>query len=557
MATKNDNQLDLALPSAILELGQAFAAVHAGIRVSYRPGVQQPTAEQMDALVDKVLGLVRANPTARRLIGIRERGQDEPERRVRMRAFAMLAFQSLGQPASHLASEISDVAYASMDKKLPPGEAILRARHVIGKMVAAEQVAGGMDGDGVCTKARLPSRALEWLSGGRGSLGFLTANKLVGIMLPGIDDAGETPDAGPPEGGPIPSAKRLRAMIAEKVISLDEQAKALSSLLVMHLARGKMLRDGRDPGTGNQATLLIGNSGCGKTWLMEVAAKAAGCPFASMSATAMTSEAYIGGKLDDLFKALVTKAKGDVKAARFGIAFADEWDKKAFRHGRDVTTLAVQQEVLVPMQGAEFLISGKRSIERPVMFDSRGTFFAFAGAFNGLSEMVRKKTSKSCIGFSDGARTRRQEYVIDSIRDYGYVREWVNRLTAVMFLPDPCLGSLERGAAGGVLDSFNALVGELGIVLFPHDGATTRMAEYALESRTFYRGIKSVWWSIAESAVAGGEKGTVLVGAAEVEAAIAKMSSGSAKGTGGGKPALQEDSFDAQADAGAESDGAE
>jgi len=66
MATKNDSQLDLALPAEILNLGQAFAAIHAGIRASYRAGAQQPTVEQMDALVDKVLRLVRANQTARR-----------------------------------------------------------------------------------------------------------------------------------------------------------------------------------------------------------------------------------------------------------------------------------------------------------------------------------------------------------------------------------------------------------------------------------------------------------------------------------------------------------
>ena len=90
------------------------------------------------------------------------------------------------------------------------------------------------------------------------------------------------------------------------------------------------------------------------------------------------------------------RARGDVRAARFGIAFADEWDKKASRNGRDVTTLAVQQEVLVPMQGAEFLISGKRSMERPIAFNSRGTFFAFAGyitanggnAYTGLGGLV-------------------------------------------------------------------------------------------------------------------------------------------------------------------------
>jgi ATP-dependent Clp protease ATP-binding subunit ClpX len=333
------------------------------------------------------------------------------------------------------------------------------------------------------------------------------------------------------------------------VIGLDEAVGALSGRLVLHLARAKMLAGGQDPGTGNQAVLLAGGSGCGKTWLMEVAAKAVGCPFSSMSATAMTSEGFVGGKLDDLFRALVMRAKGNLKAARFGIAFADEWDKKASRFGREVTTTSIQQEVLVPMQGAEFLISGKRSMERPMTFDSRGTFFAFAGAFNGLSELIRKKTSRSCIGFSAGGRTKQQEYVLDAIRDYGYVREWVNRLTSVMFLPDPTLGSLETAAAGGVLDSFNALVGELGIVLFPHGDSIARMAAYSLESRTFYRGLKSVWWSIAEQAVAGGEKGTVLVGTADVEAAIGRVASGSAGGTAEGKPPLQEEPFDAQADA--------
>ena len=115
-----------------------------------------------------------------------------------------------------------------------------------------------------------------------------------------------------------------------------------------------------------------------------------------------------------------------------------------------MTTLAVTQEVLVPMQGGEFLISGKRSMERPVVFNSHGTFFAFAGAFDGLAELIRKKAGRTCIGFSAGTRTKQQEFILDAIRDYGYIREWVNRLTAVMFLPDPQLGSLEEAASGGV-----------------------------------------------------------------------------------------------------------
>jgi ATP-dependent Clp protease ATP-binding subunit ClpX len=330
---------------------------------------------------------------------------------------------------------------------------------------------------------------------------------------------------------PVPTAKELRSKIAEKVIGLDRQVAALSGLLRMHLARARLIRAGKDGGA-NAAVLLVGSSGCGKTWVLETAGSIIGCPFASVSATAMTSEAFQGGKVDDLFKALVLKAKGDVQAARYGIAFTDEWDAKAMGHSdgnREVTTLCVQQEYLVPMQGAEFLISGKRSMERPIMFDSRGTFFAFAGAFAGLDEVIRKRNGRGCIGFAapSGTRTRKQQYLLDAIAEYGYLKTWTNRLSSVLFLPTPSAESLGRAAAHGILDGVNAVLGELGVVLFPEpDSAIERIVEYALETRTFYRGVRSVWWAAAEAAVSADAKGTVMVTSGEVDTAIGRLATG-------------------------------
>ena len=543
MAPKTED-LDLDLPAQMLELGEMLSSVGSFRRVSPRqPGAKQPDVPQVEAFVNMVLTKATKDATARRLLGLR---QNRDADRIRIKAVAILAWHALRLSSD--SADLGELAASTADPKLPPFEALLRARNELGAAIAVDVIIGRTDGsDGPIRKAHLPGRTLEWLSGGKASMGHLTTSKLMGRLMPkGYDE----PEEQTPAPAKIPSAKELRTLICERVIGLDEQVSALSSRLVMHLARAKMLRAGNDPGTGNQAILLAGNSGCGKTWLMEVAAKASHCPFASLSATAMTSEGFVGGKLDDLFRALVGKAKGEVQVARFGIAFADEWDKKASRFGRDVTTLAVTQEVLVPMQGGEFLISGKRSMERPVVFNSHGTFFAFAGAFDGLAELIRKKAGRTCIGFSAGTRTKQQEFILDAIRDYGYIREWVNRLTAVMFLPDPQLGSLEEAAAGGVLDSFNALVGELGIVLFPHGRSIARMAEYALESGTFFRGVKSVWWSLAASAVASG-KGTVLVGDAEVEAAIGRVASGSASGAGAATAAPLEDSLDTPADDGA------
>lgn len=521
--TKTD-QLDFTLPVEFLRLGEMLTAAGTFRRSPTRDaGRRQTNADEVESVVDALLGKYCNVAAARRLLGL-HRGTARDATRVRLKAVSLLGWQHLR--ASVGAIDIGDISAACADPRLLPNEGLLRSRHEIGTMITEDTLIGSVDTDGVFDKVRLSPRGLEILAGGKASMGMLTANKLAGILVPkGLDEYER-----PAENAAIPSAKELGSLIRERVIGLDEQVSALSSRLVMHLVRARMLRGGKDPGTGNQAILLAGNSSCGKTFLMSEAARLTQCPFASVSATSMTSEGYVGGKLDDLFKALVLKANGDVQASRYGIGLIDEWDKKAtrFSSGREgLTTTSLQTEVLVPMAGAEFLITGKRSMERPVMFNSHGTLFCFAGAFAGLAEIMKRKGGGACMGFSSETRTKRRDYVLDSIRDYGFVREWVNRLTAVMFLPDPLVSSLEQAAAGNVLDSFNALLAELGIVLFPQGRAIHRMAAYSFESRTFYRGLKSVWWSIAEQAVASGERGTVLVGTTEVDASIARVASGS------------------------------
>jgi ATP-dependent protease Clp ATPase subunit len=168
-------------------------------------------------------------------------------------------------------------------------------------------------------------------------------------------------------------------------------------------------------------------------------------------------------------------------------------------------------------------------MERPIMFDSRGTFFAFAGAFAGLDEVIRKRNGRGCIGFAapSGTRTRKQQYLLDAIAEYGYLKTWTNRLSSVLFLPTPSAESLGRAAAHGILDGVNAVLGELGVVLFPEpDSAIERIVEYALETRTFYRGVRSVWWAAAEAAVSADAKGTVMVTSGEVDTAIGRLATG-------------------------------
>ncbi len=528
MPTK-DQPLTLTLQSEILDLGCLLQDTASSTNTPTRPHGHSLAAVDMDAIVIGLLAKAGKVADARKALCLRPGGKDAADR-IRLKAVAFLSWQSLR--LSNDICDLGDLAAAVVDPKLPPAEAILRARHEIGIMLSEDTLIGTAEwGDRLFSKVRLPSRALEWLAGGPSSRAGLTPNGLTSLLLPKGEDA--SADAETTASKPIPSVSALHQRISQKVEGLDEQVKALASRLVMHLARANLLRKGLDAGTGNQAILLVGNSGCGKTYLMETAASVAGCPFASMSATAMTSEGYVGGKVDDLFKSLVTRAKGNVKVARFGIAFADEWDKKAIRHGSDLTTASIQQEMLVPMQGAEFLISGKRGMDRPCTFNSRGTFFAFAGVFDGLPKVLKKQRIQSVIGFSSAVTVKTREYVLDALREYGYVREFLNRLTSVMWLPDPTLLSLEKAAANGILERYNMLLGELGIVLFPQPGMIERMAKYALESGTFYRGVTAVWGSISEIILSSGTTGAVVIGATEVDTAIGRILSGGITTIGG------------------------
>ena len=112
--------------------------------------------------------------------------------------------------------------------------------------------------------------------------------------------------------------------------------------------------------------------------------------------------------------------------------------------------------------------------------------------------------------------------------EYGYLKTWTNRLSSVLFLPAPSAESLGMAAAHGILDGVNAILGELGVVLFPQpDGTVERIVEYALETRTYYRGVRSAWWAIAEAAVSADAKETVLVTSGDVDAAIGRLATGS------------------------------
>ncbi len=557
MASKNDN-LDLSLPGAILELGQAIHAAHGGMRP--RPGAA-PNAEQMVATEDRVLAMVIASVAARKLMGIRLANQDDAERRLRLRTFAYLANRMLGEQ-THNHAEITEVAVAAMDPQLPPAQALLVARHGIGRMVAA----GVLDAHPDCRTpwnpdVILPARALQWAAGGRASLGILSPQRLAAARL--RCGAGEEPvETDSPVPAPLP-ARQIRERIAARVIGMEGgQLDVVASRLAMHMSRSRMLAAGKDPGTPNEVVLVMGTeSGIGKTFLCEVAGQATGLPCTIANAAEMTSSGYVGQSCEDGLRPLLAAASGRVESCRFGLMCYDEIFRRAGSLNESaVTGTAVQGEMLRLVQGQMTQVGGKRgSFEPPFWVNTHGMFFFLCGCAAGLDRLIQRRMGRLAIGFGSGSgRMGDRAALLDGLERFGIIRELLTRLTAIVVVRPPSLDALCKAATSehGVIASYSRLLGDA--MFFFDDAAVLAMARHCLATKSYFRGLAAITSAVAAEAVMREQKGAVVVAASDVRRGIGRMDEEVADLLGAtGRTGLPDDPMpdDVAVDAYGESDG--
>ena len=79
--------------------------------------------------------------------------------------------------------------------------------------------------------------------------------------------------------------------------------------------------------------LLIGPTGCGKTYLAQTLAKILNVPLALADATTLTEAGYVGEDVENILLKLLQAADFDVKRAQQGIIYIDEIDKSCPKIG--------------------------------------------------------------------------------------------------------------------------------------------------------------------------------------------------------------------------------
>jgi len=198
----------------------------------------------------------------------------------------------------------------------------------------------------------------------------------------------------------------LKAAMDRFVIGQERGKKILATAIAFHYRRlGAALKQALAEDGGNVDAalrrartpkaniLIVGPTGCGKTYTSEVASNLVGVPFIVEDLTKFSEVGYVGQNTSDILVDLLITAGGNYQVAQMGMVYLDEMDKVATEMvlQRDVSGKGVQKGLLKMVEGQENTIELGR--ER-LTLSTKHVLFIAGGVFEKLEGVVKNRLSR-------------------------------------------------------------------------------------------------------------------------------------------------------------------
>jgi len=316
----------------------------------------------------------------------------------------------------------------------------------------------------------------------------------------------------------------IRDYLDRFVIKQNEAKKVLSVAICDHYNHVRRCQENpaaREMEYAKHNIVLLGPTGVGKTYLVRCIAKLIGVPFVKADATKFSETGYVGHDVEDLVRDLVKAADGDTELAQYGIIYLDEVDKIASAPataGKDVSGRGVQINLLKLMEETDVNLfsqtdligqiqavmdiqKGKAPGKRTI--NTRHMLFIVSGAFDKLSDIVRRRVKASTIGFSQSEAGARKDSDTDFLRlagtkdfvDYGFEPEFIGRLPIRVVCETLAAEDLEKimvSSEGSILAQYRADFSGYGIDFTIVPDAIKAVARRAHSEGTGARGLMTV-----------------------------------------------------------------